>query len=241
MSALSSTTSANENGFKAFVKMNPLISMFGLRFLLAWPFLILEALASRGLTSRPPDILGFATGWVPALATIIVASMLAGRSGVKEGFRRFLIWRVGVQWYIVALFLLVVLILGGIGLHVLFGGAMPVIPAAGAPPWQIAFAFVVTVLLGVLINTEEIAWRGFALPRLQASEVWDKNVRAQRCVPALPQTDLQRLQVCSLEYRRWRKSSLEARWDSCAKHTASMRLTPKRSTRHLPIFSSRSE
>jgi len=83
--------------------------------------------------------------------------VIAGRGGVRKLLGRFLIWRVGLQWYFITLFLLAVFIVGGIGLHVLFGGAMPTVPAAGIPLWQITYIFMVTVLLGVLINTEEIA------------------------------------------------------------------------------------
>jgi membrane protease YdiL (CAAX protease family) len=45
---------------------------------------------------------------------------------------------------------------------------MPVIPAAGKPLWEVALAFLLFVLLGFLFNTEEIVWRGVALPWLQS-------------------------------------------------------------------------
>jgi len=169
MSTVSSIASANENGLKAVIKRYPLLSMYVILFAIAWSVMIPQALYSQGRLSSPlPAFLEILTGWAPAIAAILVSAVIAGRIGVRDLFRRFLIWRVGIQWYLVALFLLAAIILGGIGLHVLFGGSRPSIPAAGAPLWQIALIFVVTVLLGVLINTEEIAWRGFALPRLQA-------------------------------------------------------------------------
>ncbi|HKY53172.1 MAG TPA: type II CAAX endopeptidase family protein [Anaerolineales bacterium] len=168
MATISSVASTHESGLKAFVKRNPLISMYALLFLLGWPVQILDALASHGLAPKPPTIFTIATGLTPAIAAVIVTAVLTGRAGVKDLFRRFLIWRMGVQWYVVGLFLLAVVILGGIGLHVLFGGTMPTIPISGAPMGLIVFAFTVTVIVGAVINTEEIAWRGFALPRLQS-------------------------------------------------------------------------
>ena len=168
MTTVSSALSSNESGLKVFIKRRPLISMYVLLFLLGWPVQILDALASHGLAPKPPDILNIATGLTPAIAAIAVTAILAGRAGVKELFRRFLIWRVGVQWYLIGLFLLAAVILGGIGLHVLFGGSMPEMPIAGAPVSLILFAFTVTVLVGAVVNTEEVAWRGFALPRLQS-------------------------------------------------------------------------
>src|SRR6185503_3915566 len=169
MSTLTSVVSTNENGFKAFVKRNPLISMYIIMFAIAWAVMVPQALYSQGLISAPlPVWLELLTGWAPGIAAVIVTSIISGRAGVRELLGRFRTWRVGVQWYLVAFFMLAALILGGIGLHVLFGGTMPAIPAAGAPMLNIALSFVILIVAGVLINTEEIAWRGFALPRLQA-------------------------------------------------------------------------
>ena len=168
MTTLSSLTSKTENGFQALVKRNPLVSMYLLMFLLAWPFLILEALGSHGVVSKPPMLLGIATGWAPGLAAVVITAILAGRSGVRDLLRRLLHWRVSLRWYLVAFFLMAVIIVGGIGLHILFAGTMPTIPVAGVSLLNVTLSFVLLIVLGALINTEEIAWRGFAMPKLQA-------------------------------------------------------------------------
>jgi len=161
-------TMPKENSLRLFVKRNPLLSMYIIMFTLAWSIMIPQALYSQGILSTPlPGFLEILTGWTPAIAAIVISAVLAGRSGVRALFGRFLIWKVGARWYLVGTFLLALIILGGIGLHMLFGGAMPVIPAAGTPLWQLALIFLAFVLLGFLINTEEIVWRGFALPHLQ--------------------------------------------------------------------------
>ena len=162
-------TISNENGIKGFIKRNPLLSMYIIMFMVAWSVMIPQALYSQGILSASiPEIFEILIGWSPAIAAIIVSAVIAGRAGVRELFQRFLIWRVGLRWYLIGAFLLAAIILGGIGLHVLFGGAMPTIPAAEKPLWQTALIFLVLVLLGFLFNTEEVVWRGFALPRLQS-------------------------------------------------------------------------
>lgn len=170
MSTISSSIAdAKENGFKTFVKRNPLLSMYILLFILAWPVLVSQALYSQGIISvQPPMIFGILTGWAPGVAAVVVTGIIAGRAGLRELFGRFRIWRMGLQWYAVALFALAAFILGGIGLQVMLGGVMPAIPAAGASAINIVLSFVVLIVAGVLLNTEEIAWRGFALPRLQS-------------------------------------------------------------------------
>jgi len=168
MSTITTNLTSLETGLKTFVKRHPLISMYILMFGLAWSVMIPQALYSQGLMSAPlPVFLEILTGWAPAIAAVVVTAIAAGRPGVADLFKRFLIWRVGLRWYLVAFSLLALLILGGIGLHILFRGVVPNVPAAGVPIGNVVFAFLLFVLLGFLINTEEIAWRGFALPRLQ--------------------------------------------------------------------------
>lgn len=151
-----------------FIKRNPLLSIYIIMFTIAWAVMIPQALYSQGIISvQLPEILEIFTGWSPAIAALIVSGILAGRSGIREVFGRFLIWRVGFRWYLVGIFLLAFIILGGIGLHMLFGGTMPVIPIAGKPLWEIALTFIVFILLGFLFNTEEVVWRGIAIPRLR--------------------------------------------------------------------------
>lgn len=168
MSTITDTLS-NEKGLSAFIKRNPLLSMYIIMFVLAWSVMIPQALYSQGILLAPlPEFIEILTGWVPGIAAVMVTGVIAGWEGVRSLLRRFLVWRVGFRWYILSALLLAVLILGGIGIHAFSGGSMPAIPAAESPLWQVGLVFVVFVLLGFLINTEEIAWRGFALPRLQA-------------------------------------------------------------------------
>ncbi len=171
MSTVSSVSTMKESALKALIKRQPLLSMYIILFVIGWSGLILQMLISQGSLTVPSAIafvVEVVTGWAPGIAAVLITTVIAGRVGVRDLLRRFLIWRVGLQWYVFALFLIAAIILGGIGLHVLFGGAMPVIPAASSPLVNTAIVLVVFILLGVLLNTEEIAWRGFALPRLQA-------------------------------------------------------------------------
>jgi membrane protease YdiL (CAAX protease family) len=169
MSTTTSVIPSQENGFKTFVKRNPLLSMYVIMFAIAWAVMVPQSLYSQGVIPAPlPIWLEILIGWAPAIAAVLVTSIVAGRTGVRELLGRFRVWRLGLQWYMVVFFLLAALILGGIGLHILFGGAMPTIPAAAASPVNIAISFIALIVVGVVFNTEEIAWRGFALPRLQA-------------------------------------------------------------------------
>lgn len=150
------------------IARHPIAAVLVIMFALAWSVWIPAALGSQGLIPfQVPQVLGVLIGWAPAIAAIVVTGITEGRKGIVALLKRFLIVRVGLAWYAVALFGIAAAILGGIGLYVLFGGTMPKIPVANVPLPTAVLVFLITVGFGFLVNTEEVAWRGFMLPRLQ--------------------------------------------------------------------------
>jgi membrane protease YdiL (CAAX protease family) len=102
-------------------------------------------------------------GYGPTFAALIVAATVHGRAGVRSLLSRIVRWRVGVQWYVIAIFLPAVLFLAAALLDRAFGGRLP---ATGAPWFAVLLVPLLLVVQGIF-NGEEPGWRGFALPRLQ--------------------------------------------------------------------------
>ena len=98
------------------------------------------------------------------LAGIILAAVEGRKGGVRELLGRFLIWRVGIQWWACALLFMIIPSVAALYLFQLFGG--PAVDWSGLKPLYsvVPTIIVLTILAGV---GEEFGWRGFALPRLQ--------------------------------------------------------------------------
>jgi CAAX protease family protein len=145
---------------------HPLTTYFVLAFGLSWAILIPTVLASYGLISLPAaPVLLLIMGYGPTFAAVIASALVGGKSEVKALLKRLLIWRVGWGWWAVTLLLNGGIILMALAFYGLSGNAVPALPTLNAALlWQIplTFAFV------ALINGEEVGWRGFALPRMQA-------------------------------------------------------------------------
>jgi membrane protease YdiL (CAAX protease family) len=142
---------------KEFLRRHSLVIGIVLMFALTWPFY---------------SALGLFVGYGLALASLVMTGLTLGRAGVGALLRRFLIWRVGIQWYLVVLLGPAILILAGIGLDLLLGGATPdfsnvearQIFGTSTKLWYYVVPF---FLVDLLTNGEETAWRGYVLPRLQ--------------------------------------------------------------------------
>jgi uncharacterized protein len=159
------------------IKKYALVFFFLLAYLFTWSNRLPQALNSLGITSvQVPGFLTLLSGYGPALAAIIVASLAYGRQGRRDLFGRLLRWRVGIQWYLIALFLPAFVIVLAITLNNWTGGTSPDFSAAGfpfgpagTPLWQKILILFLVFTLGFDGPGEEIGWRGFALPKLLES------------------------------------------------------------------------
>lgn len=169
------TTSAmttNKLDSSSLVRKYPLIVFFALVLGLTWPFMIWDALASQNiLPFRLPLPVMLLQSYMPTLAAIIVVGSTTGKEGVRALFRKLLIVRVGLRWYAFAIFGVAVICVAAILLTnaVGIGPALPILSKDAPSNYVAVFlnAALLFVITGIL-NGEELAWRGFALPKLQS-------------------------------------------------------------------------
>jgi uncharacterized protein len=100
------------------------------------------------------------------VAAVVITAQESGRAGLRSLLSRIVRWRVAPFWYGVALLGPIVLQLVAMALHVGLGGQPPN-PLAMVGALPIVLVTFVYMLIQVGIG-EEVGWRGYALPRLQA-------------------------------------------------------------------------
>lgn len=135
---------------------------FVLAFAITWGLQLPAMLAMHGVIGGPVE------RWMPltglgAFGPLLAATILSRKApgGIRGLYKQLGIWRVSPIWYIVALFTSGVLFTGGMAL------ASPFLHDAG--PWfYLPDEAPRIVAMVVFPFGEEIGWRGYALPRLQA-------------------------------------------------------------------------
>ena len=156
--------------FTGFLKRHSLVIGIILMFALTWPI----DLANSGIVPiQFPFIVYLFLGWGFIFASVIMTGLTLGKDGVVALLKRYLQWRVGWQWYLAPFLLAPALIIGGVYLNAALTGVPPdfstVIAhkifgkSAYLPLFILPF-----FLVDLISNGEEIGWRGYVLPRLQA-------------------------------------------------------------------------
>jgi membrane protease YdiL (CAAX protease family) len=143
------------------------IGYFVLAFAFTWSFWWLAALEARGLIPSMPVPAVFLGAFGPMVAAVAMTAWGGGRAGLRSLLGRVTRWRVAPVWYGVAIFGPIALQLAAMALHVLLGGQPPDASAmAAALPGVLVGTAYMLVQVGI---GEEVGWRGYALPRLQAA------------------------------------------------------------------------
>lgn len=148
-----------------------LAAYFVLAYALSWAIwapLWLPPLGYEGLPVLPYHHALGAFG--PVVAAFVVTAATAGRSGVRRLLGRMGSWRGRVGWIVVALFGPLALLLGATVAAGLATSAPISLDGIGRSTELPGVGIVGFLLYNVLTfgYGEEVGWRGFALPRLQA-------------------------------------------------------------------------
>lgn len=150
---------------------------FLLTIVLAWAIWIPGVLAKlQGVESplSPASPLGGLARWTPGLVAIFLVALISGRAGVGDLFRPLRIGRVNILWYAFAIGFEPMLFFAAKGIDTLLGHPATVVsPLMGAlvatygtqAAVVLPFVFIFAIP-GTL--AEELGWRGYALPHLQA-------------------------------------------------------------------------
>src|SRR5438874_8834604 len=153
-----------------FLRRHSLVIGIILMFLFTWPI----DLANSGvLPIQFPFIIYLFLGWGFIFASVIMTALTLGKEGVVSLLKRYLQWRVGWKWYLTALGLAPALWVAGVFLYAVLVQTRPDFSTIMAhrlfgESANVSFFIVPFFLIDLVSNGEEIGWRGYVLPRLQA-------------------------------------------------------------------------
>ena len=169
----STTTAELATGspLQRFIRNHPLVAYFVIAFVGTWLTILPLLLGQDGLGLLPYQfgeagilfaLLATFTG--PLLAAYVVTAITSGQAGLRALWRRYGQWRVGVRWYLIALFGYFLIWLAGYSVWL---NGIPLFNLIADPSLIFSAYLVPLAFMLILALGEETGWRGFALPRLQ--------------------------------------------------------------------------
>jgi uncharacterized protein len=163
------------------IKRHPLLSFFLLTFGITWGlgglyFLFPSQIRAISGANAQRNPLFFLAAYAPMISAIAVVSVTRGTSGLKAYVKRLLYWRVNIVWYLLILVGIPILHLGSVLISYFLGTSDA--PTLSVSPW---YMILPVALLRLFLDpgaTEELGWRGFALPLLQSrfSALWSSII-----------------------------------------------------------------
>ena len=141
------------------MKKYPLASFFILAVLLGSSVIFLI------YTGVLPDQLAMTSVLSASISGLLMTAVLEGKDGLRDLCKRVMIWRVGIEYWLMAVFFLVLAILLGSTLNPIFGG-----DPANFQNLQFSFNLLPILLAFTILAGlgQEFGWAGFLIPRIQA-------------------------------------------------------------------------
>lgn len=144
----------------AWIRKCPLVAFYILAFAITWLAWMPQAAYSHGLFPFDSPIFYFIGGIGPMAAAYIVLRVQHGKEAIDKLFAPLLHWKVSVTWYIVAVL--------GFALIGMAAAALDGHLVEQLKNLNLTFALFMTFVRYLIAAIpEEVAWRGFAQPRLQ--------------------------------------------------------------------------
>jgi membrane protease YdiL (CAAX protease family) len=153
---------APSNHLVQLMRQHPLLFFFLLAYGLSWAYELLVFGVLRVpfqlFTFLPLTLVG------PTMAAFLMTAVTQGRAGIVQLLRRYVLWRVGIRWYLFVL----------LGIPAVF--LLPALIQPGAlsafrlPGLSVGTTYLITYLATLVLAgplMEEGGWRGFALPRME--------------------------------------------------------------------------
>ncbi|HLW01379.1 MAG TPA: CPBP family glutamic-type intramembrane protease [Ktedonobacterales bacterium] len=164
-----SQPATSSSALKQWITRHPVLAYIILAYVVCWTIFLVPLFSQEGIGLLPYDIpfLPFvllASVFGLAGSALTVTAVVDGRAGVRALASRWVRWRVGVHWYLIAFFGPLILTLAGIS--VVYGLA-PIGALSQQGPALIGYVIQVVVAAALVNLWEETGWGGFMFTRLQ--------------------------------------------------------------------------
>ena len=149
-----------------------ILLFFLLTLMISWAIWIPAAiikLSGETTMLAPEGLVGGLARWSPGLIAILLSFLISGKTGIGRLFQPIRIRRVGLFWYIFALFFQMVVFYGGKIIDTFLGNLYEVAPPLNSVygPQAVLMAPIVILFAFPGAFAEELGWRSYVLPRLQ--------------------------------------------------------------------------
>lgn len=160
------------NSVSTFFRNHQILLFFILTYIITWIMwvpLIPYSHANVGLKIEdlPPIIavLLFSASFGPVLSALFVSVISNGKISLIKNIKKVFNWRINWRWYLIVIFLPFIWLLSSKALFVITSGgefSNPIIEPIGS------YIGLFLMILFIGGGNEEVGWRGFVTPRLQA-------------------------------------------------------------------------